>query len=325
MNRSNITWATHAWNPVTGCSPVSPGCANCWSAALHRRWRWDFTPTEHPERLDQPLRLRKPAVIAVACLGDLFHDDVPTEFILRVFETMAKGRAAHHTFIVLTKRPARMRAILEDVAAMNVPGGTKPPSNIWWGVSIEDQKRAEERVPELLRIRGNIGVSLEPQIGPVDLSRWLRVGWRCSGCGGYFGGKWQKVCPDCGKEDYWCGSHRFNSHDGPFPSQYGRAIDLVIQGCESGPKRRPFDIAWARSVRDQCAEAGCAYYLKQAPVPACEKNGENWKAFEGCRGCDPAWLRKSDEGPDRCRHPVVQEKPTLDGRQHLDLPWEVQP
>ncbi len=244
MNRSNITWATHAWNPVTGCSPVSPGCANCWSAALHRRWRWDFTPTEHPERLDQPLRLRKPAVIAVACLGDLFHERISDEFVLAVFAMMA--RCQRHTFVVLTKRAKRMADMLE---AMGGPA----PANVWWMVSVEDQRRAEERVPELLRIRGCTGVSLEPQIGPVD----------------------------------------FNALDRP-------RIGWVIQGCESGPRRRPFDIQWARDVRDQCKAAGVPYYLKQRPMQVAVQRGERVVGVE-----------------------QVVEKPTLDGRQHLDLPVEV--
>lgn len=248
MNRSNITWATHAWNPVTGCSPVSEGCANCWSAALHRRWRWDFTPTEHPERLDQPLRLRKPAVIAVACLGDLFHERIRDDFILAAFAFMV--RCPQHIFVVPTKRAKRMADMLE---AMGGPS----PANVWWMVSVEDQERAEERVPELLRIRGCTGVSLEPQIGPVD----------------------------------------FNALDRP-------RIGWVIQGCESGPRRRPFDIGWAQSVRDQCAAAGCTYYLKQMPAEM--------------RTTSDIW---SSNG--RRKAPRVIEKPALDGRQHLDLPWEV--
>jgi protein gp37 len=279
----------------------------------------------HPEKLDEPLRLRKPSTIGVSLMGDLFHDDVPTRYIDDVLATM--GQCPRHLFIVLTKRAERMRKVMSAnlrhdavVAAMHEQGrrieATWPKAklltqyadrasdgcdfrftawplpNVFLGVSCEDQATADERIPILLDTpAAHRFVSLEPQIGKVDLSRWLRVAWRCSGCGGYFGGKWQKVCPDCGKEDYWCGSHKFNGHDGPFPSQAGRAIDLVIQGCESGPRRRPFDHDWARLTRDQCAASGTAWYYKQAP--------------------------------DRVSPSVIVEKPTLDGLRYTDLPWVV--
>lgn len=293
MNRSAIPYLTHVWNPTTGCSPMSAGCAGCWAAAYHRRWRKSFVPTFHSEKLNEPMRLRKPAVIGVSFMGDLFHDDLDDMDPRAVLLTAADCK--RHTFVVLTKRAEKMRRLmvnLDTVAAAE---------NVWIGVSVEDQATAEERIPILLDTpAAHRWVSLEPQIGPVDLSRWLRVGWRCSWCGGYFGGKWQKVCPQCGKEDYWTGSHKFNSHNGFIPSQHGRAIDLVIQGCESGSRRRFFASTWARSMRDQCAAAVVPYYLKQMPDSCCVFQGP----FNG-RG--------------------VHEKPALDGRQHLDLPWEVKP
>lgn len=307
MNRSKIPWLVnpdgtpgYTWSPTTGCSPASAGCANCWARAYHVRYRGrDFGVKLHPEKLDEPLRLRKPSTIGVCLMGDLFHDDVPVEFIRRVVGVMAHESSEPHTFLLLTKRPERAREALAKCFT------DWPLGNAWLGVSVEDQRTADERIPVLLDTpAAHRWVSLEPQIGAVNLSRWLRVAWRCSGCGGYFGGKWQKVCPDCGKEDYWCGSHKFNGHEGPFPSQAGRAIDLVIQGCESGPRRRPFDVAWARSVRDQCKAARVAYYLKQMP------------AHHDSRWSDDAKTGRADVRG-------VEEKPYLDGRQHLDLPWTV--
>lgn len=258
MNRSAIPYLTHTWNPTTGCSPVSAGCAGCWAAAYHRRWRKDFTPTTHHEKLNEPLRLRKPAVIGVSFMGDLFHAAVPASFRDNVFDAMQL--ADRHTFVVLTKRPATVYAATR--------GRQSYLGRVWLGVSVEDQATADERIPILLDTpAAHRWVSLEPQIGPVDLSRHLRADETCHGIG------------------------------------------LVIQGCESGPRRRPFDVQWARSVRDQCAAAGVLYYLKQIPL---------------CDPCaDPCGLPASERPCFRGREPM--EKPFLDGSQHLDLPWEVKP
>lgn len=251
MNRSGIPYLTHSWSPVTGCSPVSEGCANCWSRGMAHRFGRSFDPTFHSERVDEPLRLRKPAVIGVCFNGDLFHDDLDDMDQRAVLLTAAASK--RHTFVVLTKRAEQMRRLmtnLDTVAAAE---------NVWLGVSVENQARADERIPILLDTpAAHRWVSLEPQIEAIDLSRYFRI---------YTLGPVGPGVP---------------------------GVELVIQGCESGPKRRPFDIAWARSVRDQCAEAGVGYYLKQIPARQTPTNS-------------------------------VWEKPTLDGRQHLELPWEVKP
>lgn len=273
MNRSNIPYLTHTWSPTTGCSPVSAGCENCWAASYHRRWRKPFAPTFHPEKLDEPLRLRKPAVIGVSFMGDLFHDGIPAEALAAVFTTMVKAKS--HTFLVLTKRPGRALSVIRRIAAhRNLCFGSQvlcptwPLPNVYLGVSVEDQATADERIPILLGTpAAHRWVSIEPQIDPVNLSRWLRFRILKKTLGG-------------GVDDTT------------------RAISLIIQGCESGARRRPFDLAWARSVRDQCAEAACAYYLKQLP----EQEGDFVRLGGG-----------------------VFAKPYLDGRQHLDLPWEAKP
>src|SRR5690348_11517936 len=134
---SAIEWTEATWNPVTGCSKVSPGCAHCYAETLSRRFRTTTKPwtpanaTEnvviHPERLEQPARWRRPRVIFVNSMSDLFHEFVPVSFVQNVFEVMASSE--RHTFQVLTKRPQRALEL-----ATELPW----PSNVWLGVSIEN-------------------------------------------------------------------------------------------------------------------------------------------------------------------------------------------
>lgn len=265
MGATGIPYLSKVWNPVTGCTPVSAGCANCWSRSMLHRYRKPETPTLHPERLDEPLRLRKPSVIGVCLMGDLAHEDVPLDFIGAVFGVMAAS--SRHTFLLLTKRPARLCEFFRytNLLPLHQVNGTFlsypwPLLNVWLGVSCEDQATADARIPILLDTpAAHRWVSLEPQIGPVDMRPYL--------------------------------SQRF--------TQQAR-VDLVIQGCESGPRRRPFDVAWARDCRNQCEASGVPYYLKQIP-------DEPWAANrKGIR-----------------HHPKIIKHPFLDGRQHLDLPWTV--
>src|SRR5208337_1524323 len=117
------------------------------------------------------------------------------------------------------------------------------------GVSVEDEKTADQRIPVLLQIRAAVRwVSYEPALGPVNFGRWTRIAWQCTGCREYFSGKLQTICPTCKREDYWCGSHPFN----PPSAQVGSGIDWIVCGGESGPGARPLHPDWARSVRDQC-------------------------------------------------------------------------
>lgn len=175
---TNIEWADETWNPVTGCTPISTGCANCYAARMSKRLAGrfgypaddPFRVTLHPDRLGEPLRWRKPRYVFVASMGDLFHEDVPFEYIKLVFSAMAEAR--RHTFMVLTKRPKR---------ALNLWGAGIPwPTNIWAGVTAENQKRANERVPVLTEIPTRVQfVSIEPMLGPVELP----TGWGVPGVG----------------------------------------------------------------------------------------------------------------------------------------------
>ncbi len=162
---SAIEWTEATWNPVTGCDQVSPGCAHCYAKIFAERWRGipghpyeqGFDLRLWPQRLEVPLRWRKPKTIFVNSMSDLFHEDIPLEFVEEVFATM---RAAHwHTFQILTKRHERL-AELADYFDW--------PPNVWMGVTIENRRfigRAEalRTVPAAVRF-----ISAEPLLGPLD-------------------------------------------------------------------------------------------------------------------------------------------------------------
>lgn len=255
--RSSIEWTDTTWNPVTGCTKVSPGCDHCYAEKFAERWRG--TPGHHfedgfdvvlrPERLALPLRWRKPRPIFVNSMSDLFHNQVPDEFIARVFAVMAI--ASRHTFQVLTKRHGRMRSLLsspsfghlvaeqgrahhigcqQDWLAAGAMLSGRPLPNVWLGVSAEDQKRAKLRIPALLDTPAALRfVSAEPLLGPIDLDR------------------------------------------ADLDARVDGGIDWVIAGGESGPKARPMHPDWVRSLRDQCAVSGIPFFFKQwgeyLPVP----------------------------------------------------------
>lgn len=171
---SAIEWTEATWNPVTGCTKVSPGCDNCYAERLARRlqamgnprYRNGFAVTLHADQVELPLRWRQPRMIFVNSMSDLFHDDVPDEFIVGVFRTME--RAGWHTFQVLTKRPGRMASFLKRNQAQPLP-------NVWLGTSVEDQRWATVRIPKLLTVPAAVRfLSCEPLLGPVSLERWLR-------------------------------------------------------------------------------------------------------------------------------------------------------
>ena len=236
--------------------------------------RWTGGAKFFPDRLAMPLRWKRPRRIFVSSQSDLFHESLTNEQIAAVFGVMAA--APRHTFQVLTKRARRMREWFEwlfwtatrvaldekrdmDIdwlcrlvcsraAAANPVGvnfgvapGPWPLPNVWLGVSVEDQAAADERIPELLRTPAAVRwLSCEPLIGPVEI-RGGRDG--CGDCDPCIGG-------------HPCGPHiNVLHHDG---------IAWVVAGCESGPGARPCDVAWMRSLRDQCAAAGVPYFLKQA-------------------------------------------------------------
>lgn len=178
--RSRIEWTESTWNPVTGCSKVSPGCAHCYAETLSRRFHWTtqpWTPAHaaenvrlHPSRLDQPLRWRRPRMIFVNSVSDLFHELVPLDFIGDVFEVMTQAK--HHTFQILTKRHERLR----ELAAL-----IEWPANVWMGVSIEN-RRWIDRADALREVPASVRfISAEPLLGPLDGLDLTGIDWLIAG------------------------------------------------------------------------------------------------------------------------------------------------
>jgi len=248
---TGIQWTDSTWNPVRGCSRVSPGCENCYAERIAGRFsglglpyesfatqgpsggRWTRKVSLLPEHLPDPLLWKEPRRVFVNSMSDLFHESLPFEEIASVFGVMAL--CPQHQFQVLTKRAARMREFFRWAEGFHSPpyvvmlcmlekrgirreGGSWhwPLPNVWLGVSVEDQARADERVPILLETPGAVRfVSAEPLLEAVSLAKVLRH------------------------------------------------LDWIIVGGESGPGARAFDAAWARQIVRECARSGTACFVKQ--------------------------------------------------------------
>jgi len=223
---SAIEWTDATWNPITGCTKVSPGCDHCYAERITERFhgRGSFEHVVlHPERLDAPLRWRKPRMVFVNSMSDLFHAKVPAPFLRDVFAVMR--RTPRHTYQVLTKRAERMERLCRERQATPaevdagcelglVPGLTYDLPNVWLGVSVESPAyysriRHLQRTPAAVRF-----LSCEPLLAPLEDLSLDGIGW-------------------------------------------------VIVGGESGPGARPMHPSWARDIRDQCQRAGVPYFLKQ--------------------------------------------------------------
>lgn len=261
---TQIEWTDATWNPITGCSVVSPGCTNCYAMKLagtrlknHPTREGLTTDTKagpvwngqvrfNEGMLSDPLRWKRPRRIFVCAHGDLFAEGVPDKWIDQVFAVMAL--CPQHTFQVLTKRPERMRDYLlrfkpspasdgfvtrDGVHSSDSPRGwpifgTFPLPNVWLGVSVEDQRRADERIPILLETPAAIRwISAEPLLGPISI-----------------------------RDAIWAG-------DGYPLDNITASIDWVVAGGESGHDARPMHPEWARSLRDQCAATGTPFLFKQ--------------------------------------------------------------
>ena len=294
MADSKIEWTDKTWNPVRGCALVSAGCENCYAMKFAHRFsgkggryegltelgpkgpRWNGNVRVVPEMLEAPLHWTKPGRIFVNSMSDLFHKDVPEEFIDRVFAVMAicaytvrcrRKNCNHegfscetprvspmpfgHVFQILTKRPESMRDYLTSTHrikkifdAMGSIGwhfekdGFRmelPLPNVWLGVSVENQKAADERIPLLLETPGWVRwISAEPLLSAIDISKWLSP---CS---------------------YYCdhdadgGGHR--------PE---RGIEWVVVGGESGGQARPFNVKWPIELIQECKAASIPVFVKQ--------------------------------------------------------------
>jgi protein gp37 len=287
---SKIEWTDATLNVVTGCTKVSDGCDHCYAEKITERFHGKGSFAEvklHEDRLNAPLHWRKPRRVFVNSMSDLFHQDVPDEFIARAFAAMAL--TPRHSFQILTKRHGRMRSLLnrpdfqEAVAEhatdligarpwqrwqIDTTGWTATPSGtaagnlwyppwplpgVWLGVSVEDQKRADLRIPALLGTPAAVRfLSCEPLLGPVDLVGELAVG-----------------CEDVGpaithhgystRTDYGTGIE--------YDCEHQVGIDWVIVGGESGPDARPMELDWARSLIEQCRAARVPVFVKQDSGP----------------------------------------------------------
>ncbi len=272
-DKSKIEWTEATWNPVTGCTKVSQGCKNCYAerdwarlsqnpkTVYHGR---EFTDVQcHPERLNQPLRWRKPRRVFVNSMSDLFHENVPFDFIDMVFATMSVTKA--HTYQILTKRPERMATYLSaDATQARIDAAldflarkhgwcaceleTWPLENVWLGVSVEDQATADERIPLLVQTPAAVKwISAEPLLGELDLSHWL-----------------MQIDPyRCGLEDDPLARVLMNQAIRDGCGDGIRCLDWVVAGGESGYKARPTHPDWALSLLRQCVEAGVPFLWKQ--------------------------------------------------------------
>ncbi|GAV24225.1 hypothetical protein ciss_01580 [Carboxydothermus islandicus] len=229
---SSIEWTEASWNPVTGCTKISAGCQNCYAERLAcrlkiigiPRYRNGFKVTVHEDVLDYPLKWKKPRMIFVNSMSDLFHEEVPEEFIIRVFNVM--NLATHHTFQVLTKRPER---------ALKIAGRLKWTENIWFGVTVENFQ-AKDRIKILQEIPAKIRfLSCEPLLEPLyelNLSgiHWVIVGGESGPGARPIEADWVRdILRQCQKQNVpfffkqWGGKHKRKNGrllDGKIWSQY---------------------------------------------------------------------------------------------------------
>jgi protein gp37 len=328
---TKISWTDATWNPIVGCSKVSPGCANCYAetmagrlAAMGQRAYQDVveaTPcgpgyTYGPNSgwngntqlvesaLTQPLHWKKPRRIFVCSMSDLFHPATPFEWIDKVFAVMAL--CPQHTFQVLTKRPERMAEYLTashkvtEWCDCGLCGDSPleafqlPLPNVHLGTTVENQQAADERIPHLLRCPAAVRfLSCEPLLGGINLRPYFAHSIMC------------EKCPPPGT-------------NGGEPCACPR-IHWVIAGGESGAKARPMHPSWLRSLRDQCKAAGVPFHFKQW--------GE-WAAYEYMRARQmltdgrtyPVWPNHGKDAGLMARVGKKAAGRLLDGVEHNEFP-----
>jgi len=348
--KTKIEWTGpggKTWNPLAGCSVMSPGCKNCYAANMARRleamadahlartgepgpldhYRGTTTSVVKPERtiplwtgavhlasqniLLAPLRWPKATTIFVNSMSDLFHENVTDEQIDQIFAVMAL--CPQHTFQILTKREKRMRRYIENASlALDASLGSKissiaatlplkdrkyqwPLPNVWLGVSVEDQARADERISWLLGTPAAARfLSCEPLLGPVSLRRVPFIDGD----------------PKNARDALTGFSYMFAKGEGAradqiieFQTPRMPSIDWVIVGGESGPEARPMHPDWARQLRDECVAAGVPFFFKQwgawAPYPM-DGSSREWMILDSGGGLDLPDHRTPDESGGEC-------------------------
>ena len=241
---TKIEWATDVWNPITGCSPISEGCQNCYARRMSYRLRGRFGyPKGDPFQLilhsakilNKPLKWKKARKIFVCSMGDLFHEDLPDWMITQVMNRVLYDGISHHTFMLLTKRPKQMKKYFESIDNMQ-----KSFNNVWLGITAENQRRADERIPILLQIPAAVRfVSVEPMLERINIEPWLM--------------KW--TGKNSGLKPPLSTALEFLK-DIP-------GLDWVICGPETGPKARPCKPEWIEDLYEQCKVAGIPFFDKR--------------------------------------------------------------
>ena len=267
---TGIGWTHHTANFWWGCQRVSPGCEHCYAEHLavvrrklpvwgppsttgreRKKGVWKDVPKWNAAAKADGVRRR----MFVSSMADVFeaHPQV-APWRAEALDLLADCDGLDVQ--LLTKRPENIRAMVPAAWLESWP------AHVWVGTTVEDQKRAEQRIPHLLAVPAAVRfLSCEPLLEAVDLTKWLPAGgarWQCSGCRAFVhdsASRWSNDCPACGREKYLSGSHAANGRHQP--------LQWVIVGGESGPGARPFDLAWARSIVAQCDEAGVAVFVKQ--------------------------------------------------------------
>jgi protein gp37 len=320
VNKTSIEWCNRpgtlprTWNPIrarlkgqsekihsgTFCTRISPGCTNCYASVINKRFgnglEYTVPNLENVEFflsekiLQEPLKTKKPCTIFVGDMFDLFHEAIPQEMIAEVLRVAWK--LPRHTFQFLTKRADRMQRMVSGMMEKWTEPEEQPPTWMWFGVSVESQKYADERIPLLLQTPAAVRfLSVEPQLEAVNIERAF---WRKLSMDEIPGYAMNDGCSQ--------GIERL--------TQSG--VSWVVCGGESGPHARPFNLAWAASLRDQCKAAGVAFFMKQCgsrPVfestcplfPPTTKFGIGTVAFRDRKGGDPS------EWPESLR---IREFPT---------------
>ncbi len=301
--KTKIEWTERTWNPIIGCTKISAGCKNCYAEKQSIRinnmvadrhmetWadfssilRFDYSENENGiakgfngdvnirwHKLREPFSWRKPSMIFVNSMSDLFHENIPFKYIADIFDVMCadlipkRGKSwyecedesdyrevAKHTYQVLTKRPNRMLEFFEwvkdnidsdrSIRIQMEQSGGRLPENIWLGVSVENQRAADERIPLLLQTPAKVKfLSIEPMLEPIELQNIV------------FEHNYL-INALTGKADTHMGEIGWNK------------VDWVIVGCESGMNRRPCKIEWVESIVEQCRSAKIPVFVKQLNI-----------------------------------------------------------
>ena len=249
--RTKIEWAEASWNPVTGCTPISEGCCHCYARRIAERFwgkRSFYDVRFHEDRLDIPFRWKKPMMVFVGSMGDLFHQSfsIRGSEMREIFRTMA---SCAHVFMLLTKRPKRMARAISNLYGNEM---AEAVPNIWLGVTVESPDYLH-RVEDLLQVPAAVHfVSCEPLLEPIDFNSLSD-----------------------GEEPHLNLNALTGLRENPFGAivtrGFGPKLDWVIVGGETGPGARHMNPDWARRIRDQCREAEVPFFMKQMsrkqPIP----------------------------------------------------------